>query len=167
MITYNQNKPTMHPTLKLVILLAVYALGYISGSINQSQTETETISNISYNEISETSPSDNEPKASEYEIIYDISYSELNENEKKLYDKIISTAMNKDNTFITDRELSFNLNTTLSKNESVRVQSVLYNNYPDVTFYTTRYSGAWMYYVTHLINGMPTYRTYYFNVKYK
>ena len=179
-MTYKQNKSTIHPALKLIILLAVYALGYICGSINQKQTETviseninqklseaEAKSNNSYNEINETNSSDNEIITSKYTITYAISYSELNKNEKELYDKIISTAMNKDNTFITDKELSFNLNSEISENESIRVQSVFYNNYPDVTIYTTRYSDAWMYHVTHLLNGVPLYRTYYFNVKYK
>ena len=179
-MTYKQNKSTIHPALKLIILLAVYALGYICGSINQKQTETviseninqklseaEAKSNNSYNEINETNSSDNEIITSKYTITYDISYDELSKNEKDFYDKIISTAMNKDNTFITDKELSFNLNSEISENESIRVQSVFYNNYPDVTIYTTRYSDAWMYHVTHLLNGVPLYRTYYFNVKYK
>lgn len=155
---YKRNKPAMHPALKIVILLAVYALGYICGSINLKQPEPETISNNS---------SDNELIASKYTITYDISYSELNKNEKEFYDKVISTAINKDSTFITDKELNFNFNTTITENESLRVQSVLYNNYPDITIYTTRYPDSWMYYITHFINGLPTYRTYYFNVKYK
>lgn len=173
-------KKTMHPALKVVILLAVYTLGYISGSINQKQTETlvngnvdkeqaeiETINDNSYDKIVETNPSNNEAKTPEYRITYDIAYSELNKNEKELYDKIIATAINKDDTFITDKELSFNFNAIITENETIRVQSLLYNNYPDVTFYTTRYPDAWMYHVTHFINGLPTYRTYYFNVKYK
>lgn len=180
MIKYYQNKPTIHPVLKLVILLAVYALGYICGSINHKQTETviseninqkqsesEAKNNNSYNEINETNSSDTEIITSNYTITYDITYNDLNKNEKDFYDKIISTAMNEDNTFKTDKELSFNLNTAISKNESIRVQSVFYNNYPDVTIYTTRYPNAWMYHITHLLNGVPLYRTYYFNVKYK
>lgn len=179
-MTYKQNKPTIHPALKLVILLAVYTLGYICGSINQKQTKTVVSENIthkesetgitsseSYDTDNETDIFDHEPELVEYRITYDISYDELSKNEKDFYDKIISTAMNKDNTFITDKELSFNLNSEISENESIRVQSVFYNNYPDVTIYTTRYSDAWMYHVTHLLNGVPLYRTYYFNVKYK
>lgn len=167
---YRQNKPAIHPALIFVIILAAYSFGYISRNINQIPTGTETInSNLSYNETKETNyPSDSDPKTTKYRITFDISYSDLNEDEKELYDKIISTALNKDNTFITDRELNFILNTTtITENESIRVQSVLYNNYPDVKFYTTRYPNSWMYYVTHCINGMPLYRTYYFNVKYK
>lgn len=179
---YKHNKPTMHPLLKLVILLAVYSLGYISGSnnqkqaekemvindnINQEHTETETISNDLVDKIVETNSSDNGSKTLEYKITYDISYSDLNKNEKDFYDKIVSTAINKDNTFITNKELSFNFNAIITENESIRVQSLLYNNYPDVTFYTTRYPDAWMYHVTHFINGLPTYKTYYFNVRYK
>ena len=164
--------PSMHPALKIVIILIVYSLGYICGSINQKQTEV--ISNNSYDigrnnnsyEINETSSSNDSLTTSKYRITYDISYSELNENEKNFYDKILSTAMNEDNTFITDRELNFKFNTQITENESIRVQSVLYNNYPDITFYTTRYSNAWMYHVTHLLNGLPIYKTYYFNVKY-
>ncbi len=179
-MTYKQNKSTIHPALKLVILLAVYTLGYICGSINQKQTETVVNENIihkgseteitsseSYDTNNKTDLFNNEPEFVEYKITYDISYDELSKNEKDFYDKIISTAMNKDNTFITDKELSFNLNSEISQNESIRVQSVFYNNYPDVTIYTTRYSDAWMYHVTHLLNGVPLYRTYYFNVKYK
>lgn len=75
--------------------------------------------------------------------------------------------MNKDNTFKTDNESNFIFNTLITENESIRVQAVLHNNYPDVTFYTTRYSNAWMYHVTHYLNGAPLYKTYYFNVKYK
>lgn len=164
---YKRNKPSIHPALKLIILLVVYSLGYISGSINQKQSKIETISNDSYDKIDETNLSDNELKASEYNIPYNISYSDLNENEKKLYDKVISTAMNKDNTFITNKELSFSLNITLSENESSRVQAALYNNYPDVIFYTNRYLDSWMYYETKYLNGIPIHRIYYFNVKYK
>ncbi len=170
---YKRNKPAMHPALKIVILLAIYASGYICGSINLKQPEPETV--IKENIIQEQSEtetisnnsSDNELIASKYTITYDISYSELNKNEKEFYDKVISTAMNKDNTFITDKELNFNFNTTITENESLRVQSVLYNDYPDITIYTTRYPDSWMYYITHFINGLPTYRTYYFNVRYK
>ena len=163
---YKQNKSSIHPALKLIILLVVYSLGYISGSINQKQSKIETISNDSYDKIGETNIFDNEPKTSEYNIPYDISYSDLNENEKKLYDKVLSTAMNKDNTFITNKELSFSLNATLSENEASRVQIVLSNNYPDIIFYTNRYIDSWMYYETKYLNGLPIHRTYYFNVKY-
>lgn len=182
MTQYTQNRKTMHPALKLVLLLAVYALGYICGSINlkQSETETvikeninqeqleaETISNESYDKVNETDLFNNDSELVKYRITYDISYDELNKNEKKFYDKVISTAMNKDNTFITDKELNFILNTPITEDESLRIQSVIYNNYPDITIYTNRYTDAWMYYVTHFINGLPTYRTYYFNVRYK
>lgn len=139
----------------------------ISENITHKESETEITSSESYNMDNETNLFNNEPELVEYRITYDISYDELSKNEKDFYDKIISTAMNKDNTFITDKELSFNLNSEISENESIRVQSVFYNNYPDVTIYTTRYSDAWMYHVTHLLNGVPLYRTYYFNVKYK
>ena len=139
----------------------------ISENITHKESETEITSSESYNMDNETNLFNNEPELVEYRITYDISYDELSKNEKDFYDKIISTAMNKDNTFITDKELSFNLNREISENESIRVQSVFYNNYPDVTIYTTRYSDAWMYHVTHLLNGVPLYRTYYFNVKYK
>lgn len=162
---YNQNKPSLHPALKLVILLTVYSIGYINGNINQNQTEN-IITNL-FDKTDKTNLSGNEPKTSEYKIPYDISYADLNDNEKKLYDKIISTAINNDNTFITDRELNFNLNITLSMDESSRVQVVLYNNYPDIIIYTNRYSDSWMFYETKYINGIPIKRTYYFNVKYK
>lgn len=139
----------------------------ISDNITHNESETEITSSESYDTDNKTDLFNNEPEYVEYRITYDISYDELSKNEKDFYDKIISTAINKDNTFITDKELSFNLNSEISENESIRVQSVFYNNYPDVTIYTTRYSDAWMYHVTHLLNGVPLYRTYYFNVKYK
>ncbi len=181
------NKQTINPTLIVVItnlIVCLYLVAYlfkdiigntnqiplktetvISENITHKESETEITSSESYNMDNETDLFDNEPI--KYRITYDISYDELSKNEKDFYDKIISTAMNKDNTFITDKELSFNLNSEISQNESIRVQSVFYNNYPDVTIYTTRYSDAWMYHVTHLLNGVPLYRTYYFNVKYK
>lgn len=181
------NKQAINPTLIVVItnligflFLTVYLFKDIIGNTNQIPLKTETVisenithkesetgitSSESYDTDNETDIFDHEPI--KYRITYDISYDELSNNEKDFYDKIISTAMNKDNTFITDKELSFNLNSEISENESIRVQSVFYNNYPDVTIYTTRYSDAWMYHVTHLLNGVPLYRTYYFNVKYK
>ncbi len=170
-----QNKPSLHPVLKFIILLAVYSLGYINGNIKQTQTMssnsydelTETLNGNSYNEIDETNSQNNELKTSKYEIDYNISYSDLNDNEKKLYDKIISTAIDKNNTFITNKELHFDLYASLSMEESARVQFVLYNNYPDVTFYTNRYSDSWMYYETKYLNGIAIHRTYYFNVKCK
>lgn len=139
----------------------------INENITHKESETEITSSESYVKVNETDLFDNEPELVEYKITYDISYSDLNENEKKLYDKVISTAMDKDNTFITNKELSFSLNITLSENESSRVQAALYNNYPDIIFYTNRYLDSWMYYETKYLNGIPIHRTYYFNVKYK
>lgn len=183
------DKKAAHPVLMAVIttvivdlFLAAYLFKDIIGSTNQIPSKVETVisENItqkeseieitnseSYDKDNETNLLDNTPELIEYRITYDISYDELNKNEKDFYNKIIETAINKDDTFITDKELSFNFNTTITENETIRVQSLLYNNYPDVTFYTTRYPDAWMYHVTHFINGLPTYRTYYFNVKYK
>lgn len=78
----------------------------ISENITHKESETEITSSESYNMDNETNLFNNEPELVEYRITYDISYDELSKNEKDFYDKIISTAMNKDNTFITDKELS-------------------------------------------------------------
>lgn len=170
---YRQNRPAIHPVLIFIIILAAYSFVYISRNIDQIPTGAETVSSSPRNENNETIQTSNfdrtpanDSKTLENKIIYDISYSDLNDDEKNFYDKILSTAMNKDNTFITDRELTFIFNTPITENEAIRVHSVLYNNYPDVKFYTTRDLDAWICYVTHFMNGVPLYKTYYFNVKY-
>lgn len=160
----NNNNKTLHPALKFVILLIVYSLGYMAGKADKQLTTTEAVYGSSYNEVAKTdAPKDETLK---YTVQYDISYPELNEREKELYSKILSVAMKEDGTFITDRELKFKFNENISESEGIRVRKVLYNNFPDVTFYTTKYDSAWIYYETYHINGFPLYKTYYFNVKY-
>lgn len=183
MIMYKTNppkKPPMNPLLKVVILLAVYALGYAVGSYNQKNTLTESVFNNGADEPlgsgtekidsnyyyaadgTDTSGSDD----LKFAVKYDISYSDLNKNERSFYDKIISTALNKDNTFITDKELHFTFNKKISEQEHINVRAVLHNNYPDIKFYTTRFPDSWIYYETQYLNGIPINRTYYFKIKY-